>query len=719
MTHRNNHTITQKASKIAHAVHYSLSTTCKKWRSCLMVKRVVSRLKSWARLQKHETNRAKHPLPPAITFIEDEITIDLLAIRKGYLPWRAVLHIAWNNLVMSRSRTFITIGAIAIGIAAIIFLTSFSYGLQQVVTSRLIRPNTLRLTDVVSDSTALRLNKKTLTDITRLGGVEKVAPQVSLSGAVGVGGSRMDVVLVAVRNSFIELSNLTLLHGNGFSKQAEDAFIGSSESEISMLQKQIATKMDSASGQVAGVATRLPTITLGAQASANPVRFRVRDLTYLPIRKSPVDGAEILGYMQGTILTPQSGTEVWGGEYVSSGTEGRTTYAADGKWYGKWIRSTFLLYKEEAPTVYMPVLDDSGKQKSVEGYIPQRNIYILSDVAYTVEKDLAAGEVLGEQSSAEESSASSSASTNLMTLRAASSAATEAAALEKLVKSKQTSIGGENKSSSSLVTGVVEIKKKNGKEIIVSSSFAKRINTDIAKVVGKSLDLEFIIGGGLIPGVQGRVLTKKQTYTVVAVVQDEKKSYAFVPLADLESVGVETYSSAKVLVKDPLALKDIRSRIESMGFSTTSVADTIAQVNKLFSLMRYLLTAFGLVAFVVAIIGMFNTLTVTLLERTREVAVMKTMGTTDHDVARLFVVESMIMGSLGGVAGIVLGLLVGFGVDVLFMVLRKDMSTRLFVTPAFMIGGMLAVSVVIGGITGIYPALRSRLINPLDAIRYE
>jgi putative ABC transport system permease protein len=184
-------------------------------------------------------------------------------------------------------------------------------------------------------------------------------------------------------------------------------------------------------------------------------------------------------------------------------------------------------------------------------------------------------------------------------------------------------------------------------------------------------------------------------------------------------MGIDTYSNLKVLAKSPDTLNTVRSRIETLGFSTHSIVDTVVQVNKLFMVMRYLFASFGIIAFIVAIIGMFNTLTITLLERTREVAVMKTLGTTNHDISRLFLVESLLIGLVGGIAGIILGLVLGVSVDMLLMMLRGDGGIRLFVFPPFFLLLMLGVSVVVGLVTGLYPAKRSRDISPLDAIRYE
>lgn len=152
---------------------------------------------------------------------------------------------------------------------------------------------------------------------------------------------------------------------------------------------------------------------------------------------------------------------------------------------------------------------------------------------------------------------------------------------------------------------------------------------------------------------------------------------------------------------------------------TRSIADTLAQVNKLFSVMRFLLGSFGMIAFIVALFGMFNTLTVSLLERTREIGVMKTFGTTDADITRLLIVESSLIGISGGIFGILLGVLLGNGLNLLSLLVRDDKATSLFHFPILFLFLVFLLAGVIGMMTGLYPARRAQSISALNALRYE
>ncbi len=135
-----------------------------------------------------------------------------------------------------------------------------------------------------------------------------------------------------------------------------------------------------------------------------------------------------------------------------------------------------------------------------------------------------------------------------------------------------------------------------------------------------------------------------------------------------------------------------------------------------------MLAILGMVALSVAALGVFNTLTVSLLERTREVGLMKAMGMKSSEVKDLFLTESMIMGFFGGVIGLIAGTLIG---KVLSLILTAfslvkgvgvvDVS---YVPPVFIIAVML-LSVVVGILTGYFPAKRATKISALNALRYE
>jgi putative ABC transport system permease protein len=169
-------------------------------------------------------------------------------------------------------------------------------------------------------------------------------------------------------------------------------------------------------------------------------------------------------------------------------------------------------------------------------------------------------------------------------------------------------------------------------------------------------------------------------------------------------------------------LPKIRKQIEAMGFTTRSVADTVAQINSLFGTARLILALLGMVALAVAALGMFNTLTVSLLERTREVGLMKAMGMKSSEVQELFLTESMIMGFVGGIAGIIIGFAAGKLVGLIlsvFSLIRGVGFVDISYLPFPFLITIIFLSLLVGIATGIYPAHRATKISALNALRYE
>jgi len=148
----------------------------------------------------------------------------------------------------------------------------------------------------------------------------------------------------------------------------------------------------------------------------------------------------------------------------------------------------------------------------------------------------------------------------------------------------------------------------------------------------------------------------------------------------------------------------------------------VKRIEKLFSSVRMVLAVFGLVALTVASLGMFNTLTVSLMERTREVGVMKAMGMKSNEVKELFLAEAMVMGLFGGVFGVLMGMVAGKFLSVLLSAIAVFKGVgwiNISYVPMMFVTLVLVLSFIVGVVTGIYPAKRATRISALDALRYE
>ena len=208
----------------------------------------------------------------------------------------------------------------------------------------------------------------------------------------------------------------------------------------------------------------------------------------------------------------------------------------------------------------------------------------------------------------------------------------------------------------------------------------------------------------------------------MAVIPEDKSPIFYVPFIDLRGLGIEYYSQVKITANNQEVLSDVRKQVEGMGYVTTSVADTVTQINSFFASARIILGLLGMVALGVAALGMFNTLTVSLLERTREVGLMKAIGMKSVEVQELFLTESMVMAFFGGILGLLVGLIggkaLGAGLSLLSLFKGAGTIDVSYIPPAFIVA-ILIFSLIVGIVTGIYPARRATSISALNALRYE
>ncbi len=130
----------------------------------------------------------------------------------------------------------------------------------------------------------------------------------------------------------------------------------------------------------------------------------------------------------------------------------------------------------------------------------------------------------------------------------------------------------------------------------------------------------------------------------------------------------------------------------------------------------------GSIAVIIASLGVFNTMTIALLEKTKEVGFMKALGTTKKTIYSLFIAESTIIGLLGSITGVILGSSIGKIINFYIYNLAKTTNNSaqdLFCLPFHIPMLVLAIAIAISVLTGFYPASRAAKIRPLDALRYE
>jgi len=182
------------------------------------------------------------------------------------------------------------------------------------------------------------------------------------------------------------------------------------------------------------------------------------------------------------------------------------------------------------------------------------------------------------------------------------------------------------------------------------------------------------------------------------------------------------YPSVVVRVKGPEHTQDVEERIKSMGFSAFSLNDALQGAKRAFIILDIVLSLIGSIALAVSSLGIMNTMVMSILERTREIGIMKAIGGSDGDIRRIFLIEASAIGFLGGVAGIVLGWAVGrainFGANI-YIQQQGGTPGNLFSLPFWLIGGAIGFSIAVSLLAGSYPAARAARLDPIRALRHD
>jgi putative ABC transport system permease protein len=189
-----------------------------------------------------------------------------------------------------------------------------------------------------------------------------------------------------------------------------------------------------------------------------------------------------------------------------------------------------------------------------------------------------------------------------------------------------------------------------------------------------------------------------------------------------ETTDKITYPSLSVRAKSPSQVEALETSIKSLGFNAFSLLDASKSLRTFFSVFDLLLGIFGSLALAVATLGIVNTLVMAILERRREIGVLKALGAADSDVQQLFFVEAGVMGFLGGIFGVTFGWLLGraitFGTNVYLK--RQSLNPiELSSVPWWLVILALLFAILVSLGAGLYPASRAAKLNPVDALRYE
>jgi len=223
--------------------------------------------------------------------------------------------------------------------------------------------------------------------------------------------------------------------------------------------------------------------------------------------------------------------------------------------------------------------------------------------------------------------------------------------------------------------------------------------------------------------VEAKIDKIAENFTIVGVIDSGAGVEAFIPSNVFELAGVANYDQAKVVLNTVENVEDARRQIESLGFQTNSLTDTLSEIDNIFRFLNLVLIGFGSIGMIVAILGMFNTLTISLLERTKEIGLMMALGARRKDMRKLFTFEALLISFAGAIIGIALAYIAGRFVNLALNLSAQargvNDSFELFATPIWAVLAVIAGTMLVGWLVVYFPARRAERINPIDALRRE
>jgi putative ABC transport system permease protein len=182
------------------------------------------------------------------------------------------------------------------------------------------------------------------------------------------------------------------------------------------------------------------------------------------------------------------------------------------------------------------------------------------------------------------------------------------------------------------------------------------------------------------------------------------------------------YQTVVARVHSAREVESAQETIRKLGFNTFSILDASRGLRRFFAILDVFLGIFGSLALTVASIGIVNTLVMAILERRREIGIMKAVGASDEDVRALFFVEAAAMGVWGGVLGTGLGWLIGrainFGTNV-YLKRQGFPPEQIWALPAWLATSAVGFAIVVSLVSGLYPAMRAARLDPVEALRYS
>ena len=261
------------------------------------------------------------------------------------------------------------------------------------------------------------------------------------------------------------------------------------------------------------------------------------------------------------------------------------------------------------------------------------------------------------------------------------------------------------------------IKTGSDNDILINQSMLRSLDYKKPEdAIGKKITL-------IIPSLGAEEVQFKKEFTIVGVSADQSGAELYVASDILMAAGAENFNQIRIEASDVDGARSLRSQIKALGLTTASPIDTVDQIDQVFKFFNLILASFGAIGMIVAILGMFNTITISLLERTREIGLMVALGGRDTDMRMLIIFEAMLLSFIGSILGIlsatIFGQLINLGLNLFARSRGVTEGFQLFATTWWLVLGAIGFMMLVGLVVVFIPARQAARLNPIDALRRE